>query len=646
MEKPVVSILVPVYNVENYVGRCLESILSQTLSDIEVICVNDGSTDDSLEVLREYEKTDSRIRIIDKENGGLPSARNAGLDAAKGRFVGFVDSDDYIESDMFKKMVAASERDGSDVVICGANILPESEECDQWLYECLTPKESFYKKFKPEILFRRKDMNPFLWRTLIRRSLIEQYKLRLDEDIVLGEDKAFQAKVYPRANGITVIPDKLYNYDCSRSDSIMSRENDMGIIQKIFKHVVLIKRMGTDISAGMYATDDEFISAYLEWSIPFIYGDFLYIPQTDKVTVADSLIEYWQDYGYYKYEYSFPDWIKDAFRYMKMYAGTEKTKAGLSIVLPVEYISRYLSEMLRQIARFSDDIEIVIINNGMPEEYYVLLLKLMMSQSNIRLYNTPKHFTYDQCLNMGNRLASGEYISYLEPQDWYISVSKLMKWFRKASSPKIDICFCDYTEKRVPADIVPVKISASDYKKEEFYLDFHDALYRTEFLKKEKLIFTDASVLTGKLFLAEAIIKAKTWMSYQETIYVNRKYYRQDWLSLEKCEKVLEALDKMVDLSLEYRNPYLHGLAYSILNGDVITQIIEHNTRASKESSHQFPNGENSQVHTVKTLFDIANKMNYGYLKECGYTDQESCIRTLWDVLLARQYFLTEINGN
>ena len=109
MAKPLVSVLIPVYNVEKYLERCLDSILKQTLTKIEIICVNDGSTDNSLSILKEYQKKDSRIIIVNKENGGLPSARNAGLDRAEGKYVGFVDSDDYIEPNMFQKLYDTAE---------------------------------------------------------------------------------------------------------------------------------------------------------------------------------------------------------------------------------------------------------------------------------------------------------------------------------------------------------------------------------------------------------------------------------------------------------------------------------------------------------------------------------------------------------
>lgn len=105
MAKPIVSILIPVYNVENYLEKCLDSVISQTMNNIEIICVNDGSTDHSGEILEKYQKKDKRIIVVNKENGGLPSARNAGMEIARGKYIGFVDSDDYINSDMYERCI-------------------------------------------------------------------------------------------------------------------------------------------------------------------------------------------------------------------------------------------------------------------------------------------------------------------------------------------------------------------------------------------------------------------------------------------------------------------------------------------------------------------------------------------------------------
>ncbi len=116
--RPKVSVIVPIYNVEGYLSRCIESIINQTLSDIEIILVNDGSTDNSEKIIKKYAKKDKRIVALKQENGGVASAKNLGVKNATGEFIGFVDSDDWIDNSMFEKMYNCAKRENSDVVIC------------------------------------------------------------------------------------------------------------------------------------------------------------------------------------------------------------------------------------------------------------------------------------------------------------------------------------------------------------------------------------------------------------------------------------------------------------------------------------------------------------------------------------------------
>ena len=110
-----VSIIVPCYNVAPYLDVCLDSLVNQTLPDIEIICVNDGSTDDTPALLREWAQRDSRIRIIDRENGGQGAARNTGMDAAEGEYIGFVDPDDYVEHSMYARLLEEARRHETDI---------------------------------------------------------------------------------------------------------------------------------------------------------------------------------------------------------------------------------------------------------------------------------------------------------------------------------------------------------------------------------------------------------------------------------------------------------------------------------------------------------------------------------------------------
>ena len=121
---PLVSVIVPVYNVERYVSACLDSLRAQTVSDIEIICVVDGSLDRSESIIRMHQALDERIRIIVKANGGLSSARNAGIRAANGEYLLFVDSDDYLSKNACSVILGAFERTGAEVVTFGSQFVP------------------------------------------------------------------------------------------------------------------------------------------------------------------------------------------------------------------------------------------------------------------------------------------------------------------------------------------------------------------------------------------------------------------------------------------------------------------------------------------------------------------------------------------
>ncbi len=367
---PYVSVLIPVYNVEKYLEKCLNSVLRQTLMNIEIICVNDGSTDGSLEILKRYQKQDSRIVIVDKENGGLPSARNAGIEKAKGKYIGFVDSDDYVEPNMFQKLYETAEQDNSEVVICGAHIFPESPRADQWLYSCLSPQYGHYKKFDSRLLFEFVYTTPFLWRVFVKRSLIERYNFRLDENILLGEDKNFQAKIYPKAKGITVIPDKLYHYCWYREDSMMQKDVYHISSKKAIGHAALVKNIGE----MMVKENAETRRSYLRWCIPFLYADFIYLPLKDKIQLASDLVNCWVKCGYYSFHTKFESWVAEQFIYFDEISRKKTSKIDVSIVIPVDDSAGYIRDALNSIySQSQKNIEIILVNNGAPNETYTIL---------------------------------------------------------------------------------------------------------------------------------------------------------------------------------------------------------------------------------------------------------------------------------
>ena len=647
--KPVVSVLIPVYNVEEYLPRCLESIMGQTLKNLEIICVNDGSTDNSGKILEEYAKKDPRIIVVTKENGGLPSARNAGLERASGEYVGFVDSDDYAEPKMYETLVNAAKKDNSEIAICGANIFPESPKADKWLYDTLSPQAAHYKEYSPEVIFDRGDTTPFLWRILAKKSLIDEYDLRLDESIVLGEDKAFQEKLYSRAKGITVIPDKLYNYCWFRPGSLMSTQVYGKNSRKVSLHTRLIAGVYEDLaSQNMKKEQKENTElSFLNWSLPFIYNDFMSLPLAEKTDLSQSLVSLWERAGYYRHLRNLPEWKRSAFEYIKSFLKIPAPGKNprLSFISTAEGSSRYIDEWIFNINSLSGpDTEFIIINNGSSNENYLKIQDLLYKNPCVRLFNTPCHYSYGDCLNSGVNLASGTYITFLETQDWYESEKNLSEWLLGAENKNADICVCPLSRKNLPCDKTSEEIGAAAGGFNALLeLDFHDALYKRSFLVENELTFPDASIMTGYVFYCRALFAADKIACFDKKAYIIRHMYHPDWISTKKCSLVLNALEEIEDISLKNRNAVLHAKVFSLLNGNMLKQMIVNNTKPYCMPSSECPNGENSQIESILPVFSILSKADQDLLYEAGCTDKDSILDIAYEMVMERQNFLNRM---
>lgn len=223
-----VSVVVPVYNAYRYLGWCLDSLLKQSLQDIEIICVDDGSTDASLELLYAYKGKDERIRILTKENDGrgAAGARNKGFDVAIGEYVMFLDSDDFFEPDMLEKMVAQAEQTNADLVLCRAERWDDRTDKMERNYEGidfggLPKKDPFSYKDCPETIFQIADW--IVWNKLFRRELIEKYQLRF-ESIPISDDQYVPALALVLANRISSVDEVFVHYRVNTGSSQVDRQ--------------------------------------------------------------------------------------------------------------------------------------------------------------------------------------------------------------------------------------------------------------------------------------------------------------------------------------------------------------------------------------------------------------------------------------
>lgn len=298
---PRLSVIVPVYQVEEYLPQCLHSLLSQKGGeDLEIVCVNDGSPDLSRAILALFGEVDERVKIVDKENGGLSSARNAGIEAATGDYVAFVDSDDFVEPTYLSTIEEALAPGDVDVLVFGARVWPEQASY-WWLERVLSPRTCHYEGFC-EGLLNDEGTRPFAWRLAIRRQLLVESGLRFDEELAFGEDQAFMLELYPQAKTISVISAKPYVYRADRAGSLMAGRfedpalrchDHVRIVEHVLRHwkrAGFIDRWGREI---FFWAIDFTVADILQLKNPARSQMLIYLACTLRAFFPDDALNAW-----------------------------------------------------------------------------------------------------------------------------------------------------------------------------------------------------------------------------------------------------------------------------------------------------------------------------------------------------------------
>ena len=227
--KPMVSIIVPVYNAARYLNQCINSLTNQTLNEIEIILINDGSTDESLAVCIELAATDGRIRLIDKLNGGVSEARNDGLRAATGDYVGFVDPDDWVDEDMYERMLATLSGAQADICLC--NYVKETKDST---FPVLLKQSGIIEKdaildeivsnviAKPNFRSGETDIMGSVCRLLIRRELLEKENIWFDKEVAFMEDLLVCIEAFLKCERIAIDAGAYYHYRVHECSTVMA----------------------------------------------------------------------------------------------------------------------------------------------------------------------------------------------------------------------------------------------------------------------------------------------------------------------------------------------------------------------------------------------------------------------------------------
>jgi len=294
---PKISFIIPVYNVASYLPKCLDSVLAQTFADTEVICINDGSTDDSGKILQNYAVKDKRIKVINQSNQGISAARNAGLKIVQSDYVMFVDSDDYIAPNMAEKLYKTMIEENPDVVVCSAECVnqlpkdasPDVIEWQSWL------QPWFDEYVKPTGIYEvpktiKDEFVSVVWNKLYKASIIKEYKIEFPLGLI-EEDEYWLWAYMLHCKKYAFINERLYYY-IQRSGSIMTTRNGNEKVLDILEIERRIYKL-----AKKYADINDYQEILADWYIKTVGEILEYRKPKDMTALLNKFEDYMQNYN-------------------------------------------------------------------------------------------------------------------------------------------------------------------------------------------------------------------------------------------------------------------------------------------------------------------------------------------------------------
>ena len=306
-DKIAVSVIIPVYNLETLLPVCLDSLLSQTMPDLEILCVDDGSGDASRQVVESYCEKDCRVHLFCQNHRGVSQARNLGIRNAGGKYVLFVDGDDWVEPNMLETMLARAEETGSDMVVCSAHVhflAPEQvssrqqkslrralcAEPDQWNRGRNT-EEIWDTASKPACW-------PFIWNKLIRRAILVEHQLQFPPGLPLGEDGLFLLVLMQYVSRVDFLPQALYHYRYLRSASATARLS-VSLDTRFPQHCQVASCLAEQFFQRELLEENG--PYLLGWITEFLYRDYLKLSQNGTEKAAPLVEHMFRKYGLLNY---------------------------------------------------------------------------------------------------------------------------------------------------------------------------------------------------------------------------------------------------------------------------------------------------------------------------------------------------------
>lgn len=589
VNNPKVSIIVPVHNVEEYLDQCINSILKQSLFEIELILVDDGSSDRSFEIIKKYESKDKRVVYIHNKyasgNSGTP--RNQALMKAKGEYVAFVDSDDWIDENMLQDLYTAAIYQDADIATSSCFYREKSGEVEQVK---VVNAEYLPEKNQRKDLFMGGQF-PIVWYRIYKRDFIQNNQIKFGETKT-SADLPFAFKALYKANKVVAVDGCYYHYRFDRVGSTIERRKGAGAFELLKSYAaieeylklnggyeeyipyVVYKAIG-DYSYNLRLLDDKYHEAFAIAIAKLVFKHEKYIVKSNIFN------KYWtsvlNDLKPYANKES---------NILNQILSVQKEQIKVSVVVPAYNVEKYISKTLTSILdQKLVNLEVIVVNDGSKDNTQKVIDKFAAKDARVK--------SIELSLSSGNAgtprnialvVAQGEYIGFVDSDD-YVSPSMFSKLYEEAEQKGADIVSQSSFYRVENGKERKVKINYQEFYNEKernkvfksnYFSNIWNRIYRTDLIKKNNIYFPNIYLSEDMCFSFAAHAYAKKAVQVGGCYYYYI-YNREDSTThLRTKEKGFEILNSMYsiqkyfdqfgiykDLSLEIIDKKLNSIAYT-----------------------------------------------------------------------------------
>lgn len=544
---PKVSVIIPVYNVEDYLRQCLDSIINQTLKDIEIICVDDGSTDSSLQILHEYKIKDSRVKVMTQKNQHAGVARNAGMQVARGEYFVFLDADDFFEADLLQLQYEKCKKFDADISLCSANCFQQKtgkfERADWLLAKSLIKTQPFNRETLGDKLFSVTGPNP--WTKMFSSVFIRKYNLRF-QALPRANDVYFTMVALALADKIVAVDRPLVHYRIGMTTNLQANNSlsPLSFCQAL--------------SAVKQKLKEENVFGIIEVGfIRNVISQCVYnLKKLDSNEESYNVLinalkqQYLQEFGIDLehpnplYQNSFFDELRErvlAKKYEKRIEpskeiSSDENSISISIIIPTYNVELYISECLDSIINQTiKNIEIICVDDGSTDSTINILYEYAEKDHRIKVIPQENQGP-SKARNTGLRVATGEFVYFIDSDD-YLDNKALNYLYAVSKINHLDAIFFDLISFEETSDgqkiFKPSRINRREYS------EIYDGVSFLSTLRKDKAYITSPCLmLLNRSFLSSHDITFFNGILHEDELFcflilmgahrvshVGKKYY-------------------------------------------------------------------------------------------------------------------------